>query len=106
MVYAITPEDTKKIDDVDVAFGTTKLLPKMEDIPKEFIINGGNEYTKLAEKVFYGSPLSGSILFRDGFDQKLFVRTVRAHLASFEPKHEHKIAGVGYMISKMATITP
>ncbi len=34
----------------------------------------------------------------------MVVRTVRAHLASFEPQHQHKIAGVAFLLSQMAIV--
>lgn len=42
--------------------------------------------------------------FADETVQEDMRRAVRAHLKSFEPKHEDKIAGVGFLISQIATI--
>lgn len=103
----ITPTrvDAEPITDLELAFGTTRLLPPPEAIPEAFW--RGNAYTQLAEALFYGAPLAPlRIKFKPGFDANQMQRIVRSHLASFEPKHEHKIAGVGYLISQMATLTP
>lgn len=47
-------------------------------------------------------------MFRDGFADSeapaLLNRVVMAHLRSFEPKHEHKIAGLGYLVSQVCDI--
>ncbi len=103
----ITPPrvDAEPITDLELAFGTTRLLPPPEAIPEAFW--RGNAYTQLAEALFYGLPLAPLLIeFKPGFDADQMQRIVRSHLASFEPKHEHKIAGVGYLISQMATLTP
>ena len=100
----ITPPrvDAEPITDLELAFG---LLPPPEAIPEAFW--RGNAYTQLAEALFYGLPLAPLLIeFKPGFDADQMQRIVRSHLASFEPKHEHKIAGVGYLISQMATLTP
>lgn len=95
------------IEDVEIAFGTSKLLPPYEAVPDEF--KRGNDYTKLLDSMFYDQPLpDGEIVFREGFDDAdapaLLNRVVRAHLRSFEPKHEHKIAGLGYLLSQACEI--
>jgi hypothetical protein len=103
----ITPTrvDAEPITDLELAFGTTRLLPPPEAIPEAFW--RGNAYTQLAEALFYGSPLAPLLIaFKPGFDADQMRRIVRSHLASFEPKHPHKIAGVGYLMSLMAVLTP
>lgn len=105
MAYSITPEQAASIDDIELAFSTQKLLPDIKDIPKSFL--DGNEYTRLAEAIFYGNQLPQlDMVIAEGFTAEQVNRIVRAHLQSWGPKHEHKIAGVGYMISCMATLNP
>ena len=66
-----------------------------------------NLYTQLAEALFDRHPLPPALIeFRHGFDSQQLRRIVLSHLRSFAAKHEHKIAGVGYLISQMATLTP
>jgi len=97
--------DAAPITDVEMAFGTTRLLPPPEAIPEAFW--RGNAYTQLAEALFYGSALPPLLIeFKPGFDAQRLRRIVRSHLASCEPKHQHKIAGVGYLIAQAATLTP
>lgn len=103
MPYTVTPEDMVSISDVELAFSTERLLPAWEDIPAEF--RKGNLYTKLAEAIFFGLDLPEcKIEMKEGFEAQILNRAVRAHLQSFGPKHEHKIAGVGYMISRAAVL--
>lgn len=105
--YVLTPADLASITDPEKAFGTMRLLPVWTAIPEEF--KRGNLYTKLAESIFYGTALpDGEIEFLPGFELSAgdLNTCVRVHLQSFGPKHEHKIAGVGYMISKVCIMQP
>lgn len=102
--YTITPESLASITAPEMVFGTTKLLPPAETIPEQFN-SGANIYVQLVSAIFYGTPLpKGEIEFHPGFEQEQVVRCVRAHLTSCEPKHEHKMAGVAYMLSLMADL--
>src|SRR3989344_4074431 len=78
--FGLTRESLDSITDLDIAFGTTKLLPAYE------------------------------IVFRKGFDDPdapdALNRAVTAHLRSFEPKHQHKIAGLGYLVSLVFELHP
>ena len=108
MAYTLSRGDLDTITDLDVAFGTVSFLPDEDDIPDEF--KSGNIYTELAVALFYGNPLpDGDVTFKPAFADEAAVqlsnRCVRAHLKSFAPKHQHKIAGVGYMIAQMCEIT-
>jgi hypothetical protein len=103
-MYKITPEQVNSVDDVELAFSTTRLLPKWEDIPEEF--KSGNIYTQIAEALFYGNPLPDcSLEMIDGVEPQALNRCITAHLKSFGPKHEHKIAGVGFMLSSICQAT-
>lgn len=107
-MYSITPADIEKITEVDVSFGTKMFLPEEKDIPEDFKDYGENEmYFKIVNSLFFGTTLpNGNIEFKEGFDPSKVLRAVRAHLASWEPKHQHKTAGVAYMLKCMCTITP
>ena len=104
MTYTITAEDIRSITDVEAAFSTSRLLPSPEQIPKDFYEE--NSYTRLVEAIFYGLELpNGELELAEGLEPSELNKCVRAHLQSFEPKHEHKIAGVAYMISQVAVLT-
>lgn len=103
MTYSVTNKDLASISDVEVAFGSTRLLPSREDIPAEFW--NGNKYTQLADALFSQRELpKGTIEFRRGFKPEALNRAVKAHLASYAVRHDYKIAGVGLMISHAATL--
>lgn len=76
-------------------------------VPSEF--KRGNDYTRLLDHLFSGQAIpEGEIVFHEGFDDAeapaLLNRVVMAHLRSFEPKHDHKIAGLGYLISQACQV--
>lgn len=95
------------VDDVTLAFpacviGT--LLPPVDAIPKEFF--GQNKWTRLADMMFAGTvpPTTTRYVERPEINYtpdlyKTASRQWTACLCSFEPKHEHKIAGVAYLLS-------
>jgi hypothetical protein len=104
--WSITQADIDSITKPEAVWGTTRLLPPEEEIPKEFW--GTNIYTRIADAMFVGHPApAGEIQFHPGFreDGPATFQCVMAHMKSFDPKHEHKIAGVAYMISKIMHVT-
>jgi hypothetical protein len=89
------------IDDVTVAFparvvGT--LLPRVADIPREFY-SRANPWATLASRWFF-SGLSGRFAVKPGIDERTALRHLSAVLRSFEPQHEHKEAGVAFLMSQ------
>jgi hypothetical protein len=88
-----------------LAFSTERLLPALQDVPEEF--RKGNIYTELASAIFYGTEMPKcTIALNEGVEGEKLNRCIRAHLKSWGPKHEHKIAGVGYMIACACILHP
>lgn len=87
------------VDDLDVVFGgkAMQILPKYDEIPDEFK-SWNNKYNKWASGWFL-SDLKEIPEAVDGVDQNLAMRNLACVLKSFEPKHEHKTAGVAYLAS-------
>ncbi|HEX2868660.1 MAG TPA: hypothetical protein VHO03_16590 [Ignavibacteriales bacterium] len=73
-------------------------LPPKEDIPEEFLKHH-NPYTALASKIFFGMASVDNLVFREGIDRKMAIQQILYCLNSFEPKHEYKEAGVGFLLS-------
>lgn len=96
--FSLSKKDIMSITDVELAFSTTKFLPKIEQIPDEFF--RGNDYTNIVEALFYGCDLpDGTMEFKFDVEPEAVNRIIVSHLKSFTPKHEHKIAGTGYLLS-------
>lgn len=81
-----------------------KLLPSMEEIPEEFKVWNGRgpiaqKYIKIANDWFFRGVVIESVVMKDGIDRRTATRHLGAVIHSFEPRHEHKIAGVSYLMS-------
>lgn len=92
--------EPKDVSDVDLAFPAKVielgLLPKWDNIPEEFK-DPNNEWNLLASKIFcLGSK---PLRFKEGVDRLKAMRHLLACLKSFQPQHEHKTAGVGWLLS-------
>lgn len=91
-----------QVTDQEVAFGG-RLLPKYEDIPDEFKILAGckrNKWVQLTEEWFYNGLKSCRWHPKPGIDTEKALRHIKVIMVSFGPKHEHKIAGVAYLLSQ------
>lgn len=76
-----------------------ELLPKYEEIPDEFKGFRG-VWSDLTERWFF-EGINGEILReKSGIDREAALRHLDACMRSFAPKHEHKIAGVAYLMSQ------
>ena len=107
--WELTQADLDSITDDEVLKGTTRLLPSIEDIPEDFLESFTNVYIQMADALYCGDDIPQyDVQFNEGFDSDptSLQRLITAHLRSFEPEYEHKIAGLAYMISIVVTITP
>lgn len=94
------PQD---VTDLDMVFGTRAmaLMPPYSEIPDEFrnMNDRTNPWLRLQRDWFYGGISRSQITPRDDVDLNRAVRHLKAIQGSFEPKHEHKEAGVAYLAS-------
>lgn len=92
-----------EVDAAGAAFGDIKDMPKWEALPKEFRDNWHyNPFCKVASSLFYegGNLMERGLTPKEGVDEHKVYRILRAWLGSWAPKHEHKIAAVGYALSE------
>jgi hypothetical protein len=90
------------VNSLDQAFGGAggtlhKILPPWKDIPEEFKRHGG-QWVKWQRDWFF-SGLKRWPVAREGVDLKMAMANLGVVQRSFEPKHEHKEAGVAYLAS-------
>jgi hypothetical protein len=89
------------ITGLDLAFGRIEnLLPPMSEIPEEFRKYHGNKWCDIAARWFYQGLKGATFKAKEGVDQGKALAHVQCVLGSWEPKHEHKMAGVGYLLSQ------
>lgn len=83
----------------DVAFGgkAMEILPAYQSIPDEFK-RGSNSWVQWQSEWFY-SGLKRMPAPKPGIDLQLAMANLACVQGSFEPKHEHKQAGVAYLAS-------
>ena len=99
------------LNDPEVVFGSIKHLPPWSDLPEEFRNRwmGGNPYCDFISQWFYsglGKDDLARLSPRDGVDRNKALRAIKAIIGSFEPKHEHKTAGAGYLLSQWFELAP
>lgn len=94
----------QEISDVMLVFPTdvSKLLPPWDDIPEDFKRERGDakKWIALVNTWFFSGLKNLRLAPKDGVDQNKALRHVKACLGSFEPPHEHKTAGVAYLLSQ------
>lgn len=83
------------------AFGTTRFLPDYKDVPEEFRNpNSQTKWNKLFSKWFYTGAKDVVFIPKEGVDMRRALHALGALMRSWEPKHEHKEAGVAYLMSQ------
>lgn len=85
------------VTDLDLAFGNIDHLPK--EVPEEFY-NGKTKWNDLFRKWFFSGIDINCIKPKEGVDVLLAVRVLQAIMRSYAPPHEHKEAGVAYLMSE------
>lgn len=91
-----TPKETNALD---MAFGSGvigKFLPPMEEIPKAYH-RGRRPGCEVAMKIFFSGAKTFKAAPREGINASAAMRQIKVCLGSFDPQHEHKEAGVGYL---------
>lgn len=82
------------------------LLPPWDSLPTEYLDRSaimsrrGPASCNVAATLFYRGSRKDTVWTpRKGIDTSTAIRHVGAVLMCWEPKHEHKIAGVGYLLA-------
>lgn len=88
-----------EVNDVQIAFGNTKHMPKFEDVPEDFKVRT-NKWNVLFNEIFYKGGGNVELMPKDAVDPKKAIRAIRAIMVSMEPKHEHKEAACAYLLSE------
>lgn len=97
------------VDDVLYAFPghLDRLLPTYDSIPEEFRVRENQWHKFVHDWFFRGWPEDRDLFTREDVDPEIAFRHLHTIMKSFEPKHEHKIAGVAWLMSRWyAAIRP
>lgn len=90
----------QNVTDLDVTFGPknmTDFLPAAKDIPEQFWKTSDKWSAYISSWFFNG--LSEWPIAKPGINFKIATAHIRTIITSYEPKHEHKIAGCAYLAS-------
>jgi hypothetical protein len=88
-----------EINEAELILGIAdkKLMPKYEDIPKEFK-QMSNKWNRIFNEWFFKGAAQAEYIAKDGVDAEKALRHIRAIMVSFDPKHEHKEAAVAFLL--------
>ena len=92
-----------EISEAEMAFPARvdHILPKWKDIPDEFKnLNNGTKWNKLFSAWFFSGLTKLKLTPKPNVDKDKAMRMISVCMRSFDPKHEHKEAGVAYMLSE------
>lgn len=94
----------RPVEDVMLAFPARVIgsyLPPLDVIPDDFRERRGDavQWHRVADLLFADQPITDAPPFVTSHDPDLITRHATVCLRSFEPKHEHKIAGVAWLLS-------
>jgi hypothetical protein len=90
-----------EVDDISVGMGAVNMegiLPLMESIPDEFK-QRTNEWVNRVDDWFFSGIRLGYIEMKAGIDKKKAFRHLQSIMHSWQPEHNHKVAGVAYLMS-------
>lgn len=98
----LEPYQPVEINDAELVFPANvvgKLLPAYNLIPEEFRRNR-TRWNKLVDTWFACGLIGDDVpKIKEEFDQTTVWRHLRACMGSYQPRHEHKTAGVAYLMS-------
>ena len=92
----------QEVSELDMVFGgkVMQLLPKYEDIPREFKQFSGTKWNNVIGDWFFSGLKNAKWTPKKGINTNKALRHIKAVLGSWEPKHEHKEAGCAYLLSQ------
>jgi len=98
------------VSDFGVVLGgnISDLLPDWDDIPERFKAMN-DRWARVVTDWFFRGLKDAKWTPKPGVDEVAALRHVKAVMASWEPKHEHKEAGCAYLLSEFfedVTYTP
>jgi len=100
--WEIDVKNLPELDALSVAFGGSsrdeEFLPPEKEIPEEFW-TGNTKWNKFFSNMFYCGLDSVKFQPKEGVNPERAWRIIRCLSGSFASKHEHKTAGVSYLLS-------
>lgn len=99
--------EPKEVSDAMLAFPGSVieegLLPAWEDIPEDFK-DHYNPWCRDVQALFFKGSTKRPLRAKDGVSPEKMSRHISACLRSYQPKHEHKEAGVAWLLSQWTEV--
>lgn len=98
-----------KVTRLDTAFGNVGHLPPRSETTKPFSMYGDHPYMRFVSRWFmHGIPKEemSRLKPREGINANEALDAIGAILASFAPKHEHKIEGCAFLLHEWFELAP
>lgn len=91
----------QEVTDAEMIFGAKveHLMPAYKDIPAEFKKVGASKWERVADRWFARGLKGVEFVHKSNVDLTQALRHLTTIMNSYEPKHEHKIAAVAYLMS-------
>lgn len=92
-----------EVSATDLIFGPrdiNKMMPAYHEIPSEFYDRSNKWHDVFGHWFFTGLPEGTEFLPKEGIDLSKALAHIRSVMGSFEPKHEHKMAGVAFLMNE------
>lgn len=91
----------QNVSDTQLVFPTNTggMIPDYETIPDEFK-HGNTKWNRLFNDWFFRGLEKYKIIPKDGVNLGKALRHIRYVMGSWEPKHEHKEAGVVFLMNE------
>ena len=105
---AETMPQIPEMSDVQVAFGSVDHLPAYDTLPDDYQRQHAAGCRAVSTWFFAGPKMREEfdVVPREGVDERKALRAIGAALGSWAPKHEHKIAGCGWLLDQWFVVTP
>jgi hypothetical protein len=91
-----------KVTDADVAFPARveHLMPEYNELVDKRKDPEHQRLEKIAQLLFFKGGKTDHWVAKEGIDKHDAVRQIFCVLGSFQPKHEHKIAAVAFLLGE------
>ena len=92
----------KQLSGIDQALPTSvkDMMPEYKDLPPEFTDRRHPMSDVVSRWFFRGLPKGTEFKPKEGIDKDAALRHIKYVLGSWEPKHEHKEAGVAFLLNE------
>lgn len=93
-----------KVNGVDLAFGNIGHMPKYHEVPDRFKRDSDPAVSAI-NTWFYKGLDTSKIKPREGVNQAEALQAIGAIMRTWEPKHEHKVAGCAMLLDQWFVVS-